>query len=72
MRYLDGAPPNPDIPYGQSMHDMLTLTMVMSIVIGICLYIAGRHGNIMWMKVWSLGLIVLSVLYLVGDQLGMV
>jgi len=71
MRYLDGAPPNPDIPYGESMHNMLTLTMVMSIVIGICLYIAGRHGNIMWMKAWSLGLIVLSVLYLIGDLLGL-
>jgi len=71
MRYLDGAPPNPDIPYGESMHNMLTLTMVMSIVIGTCLYIAGRHGNIMWMKAWSLGLIVLSVLYLIGDLLGL-
>lgn len=71
MRYLDGEPPNPDIPYGQSMHDMLTLSMVLSIIIGICLYVAGRHGNIMWMKAWSLGLIGLSVAYLVGDQLNM-
>ena len=71
MRYLDGQPPNPDIPYGQSMHDMLTLTMILSIIIGVCLYLAGRHGNIMWMKAWSIGLVVLSVLYLVGDQLGM-
>ncbi len=71
MRYLDGEPPNPDIPYGESMHDMLTLSMVLSIIIGICLYAAGRHGNIMWMKAWSLGLIGLSVAYLVGDQFGM-
>ena len=71
MRYLDGEPPNPDIPYGESMHDMLTLSMVLSIIIGICLYVAGRHGNIMWMKAWSLGLIGLSVAYLVGDQFGM-
>ncbi len=69
MRYLEGAPPNPDIPYGESMHDMLTLSMVLSIVIGICLYVAGRHGKILWMKVWSLGLISLSVLYLMGDSL---
>ena len=71
MRYLDGEPPNPDIPYGESMHDMLTLSMVLSIIIGICLYVAGRHGNIMWMKAWSLGLIGLSIAYLVGDQFGM-
>lgn len=72
MRYLDGQPPNPDIPYGESMHDMLTLSMLLSIVIGICLYMAGRHGKIMWMKFWSLGLIAFSVLYLLGDQIGIV
>ena len=71
MRYLEGEPPNPDIPYGESMHDMLTLSMVLSIIIGICLYVAGRHGNIIGMKAWSLGLIGLSVVYLVGDQLGL-
>ncbi len=70
MRYLEGAPPDPDIPYGESMHDMLTLTMVLSIIIGICLYAAGKHGNIMWMKAWSLGLIVLSIAYLIADKLG--
>lgn len=69
MRYPENAPPNPDIPYGESMHDMLTLSMWMSIVIGIVLYAAGRHGKIMWMKFWSLGLIACSLLYLVGDML---
>lgn len=70
MRYPENAPPNPDIPYGESMHDMLTLSMWMSIVIGIVLYAAGRHGNILWMKVWSIGLITCSVLYLGADRLG--
>ena len=69
MRYRENAPPNPDIPYGESMHDMLSLSMWMSIVIGISLYVAGRHGNILWMKVWSLGLVACSVLYLLGDVL---
>lgn len=67
MRYLENAPPDPNIPYGESMHDMLTLSMWMSIVIGVALFFAGRHGNILWMKVWSLGLIVCSLLYLAGD-----
>ncbi len=71
MRYLEGAPPNPDLPYGESMHSMLTLSMVLSIFIGICLFVAGRHGNIMWMKAWSLGLIGCSLLYLVGDRIGL-
>ena len=49
------------------MHSMLTLSMILAIVIGILLYVAGRHGKIMWLKVWSVGLVVSSVLYLVGD-----
>ena len=69
MRYPENAPPNPDIPYGESMHDMLTLSMWMSIGIGIVLYAAGKHGKIMWMKCWSLGLIACSMLYLIGDML---
>jgi len=72
MRYLEGQSPNPDIPYGESMHDMLTLSMVLSIIIGICLFLAARHGNIMWMKAWSLGLIACSLLYLLGDQFGLI
>jgi len=72
MRYKEGAPPDLSIPYGESMHSMLTLSMVLSIIIGICLFLAGRHGNILWMKVWSLGLIGLSVLYLFADQLGFI
>lgn len=68
MRYLDGTTPNPDMPYGESMHQMLTLSMVISIIIGILMFIAGRHGKILWMKVWSLVLISLSVLYLIADR----
>ncbi len=70
MRYPENAPPNPDIPYGESMHDMLTLSMWMSIIIGIVLFAAGRHGNILWMKVWSIGLIACSVVYLGAEILG--
>lgn len=70
MRYPIGSPPDPGLPYGESMHDMLTLSMVLSIIIGICLFLAGRHGNILWMKAWSIGLIVCSILYLVGESVG--
>ena len=72
MRYPENAPPNPDVPYGESMHGMLSLSMWMSIVIGILLFVAGRHGNILWMKVWSLGLVACSVLYLLGDMLNII
>jgi len=72
MRYLENAPPNPDVPYGESMHNMLTLSMWLSIVIGIVLFVAGRHGNIMWLKMWSIGLIVCSVGYLSADALNLI
>lgn len=72
MRYPDGEMPDPDAPYGTTMHDMLTLSMVIGIVVGICLYLAARHGNVMWMKVWSLALLGLSVLYLGADASGLI
>lgn len=71
MRYPENAPPDPAIPYGETMHDMLTLSMFMAIAIGVCLYIAGRHGKILWMKVWSIGLIACSLLYLANQWLGL-
>ena len=71
MRYPDGQPPDPSVPYGTTMHDMLTLSMWISIIVGVCLYVAGRHGNVMWMKVWSVGLLGCSVIYLVGDAAGL-
>lgn len=67
MRYPDGVTPDPNAPYGDSMHNMLSLSMFLAIVIGIVLFIAARRGNILWMKVWSLALVVLSVGYLIAD-----
>lgn len=71
MRYPENAPPDPNLPYGDSMHQMLNLSMLLSIVIGICLFVAGRHGNILWLKTWSIGLIACSIIYLIGDSLGL-
>lgn len=72
MRYLEDAPPNPDLPYGESMHSMLTLSMVLAIVIGIILFAAGRHGKVLWLKVWSVGLIICSLFYLIGERTGFI
>ena len=72
MRYPENEVPNPDLPYGESMHSMLTLSMVLAIVIGIVLYAAGRHGKILWLKVWSVGLVISAVLYLVGELAGFI
>jgi len=67
MRYPEGLPPDPSTPYGESMHNMLSLSMFLSVVIGIALLYVGKRGNIMWMKVWSAALIALSVAYLLAD-----
>lgn len=72
MRYPDGATPDPDVPYGATMHDMLALSMWMGIVIAICLYLAGRHGKVLWLKVWSLFLLVLCIGYLGADATGLI
>ncbi len=69
MRYLDGQTPDPLYPHSQSMHQMLTLSMVMAIIIGIVLLLLGIRGNIMWLKVWSVLLVLLSVTYLIADAL---
>jgi len=50
---------------------MLTLSMGMAIVIGVALFLLGRRGNIMWMKAWSVMLVVLGVGYLIADGLGL-
>jgi len=72
MRYPEGQAPDPLYPHSESMHHMLTLSMVMAILIGVVLFVLGRRGNILWMKVWSLILIVLSVAYLVGDSINLI
>jgi len=70
LRYLDGQSPDPLYPHSEGMHHMLTLSMAMAIVIGIVLFILGCRGKVLWLKVWSLMLVLLSVAYLLADALG--
>lgn len=72
MRYPDGAPPDPNVPYGSTMHDMLALSMWIGIIVALCLFVAGRHGNVMWLKAWSVLLLVLSLGYLGADAVGLI
>ena len=51
---------------------MLSLTMVLSILIGVVFVVAGIRGKILWMKVWGLGLLLLSTGYLIADFFGFV
>jgi len=70
MRYPEGQEPNPLYPHSESMHHMLTLSMLLSIVVGVVLFFLGRRGKILWMQVWSAGLVLCSLAYLIGDAAG--
>jgi len=72
LRYKDGEAPNPQFPHSESMHHMLTLSMVMSIIIGVVLFVLAWRGNILWLKVWSVLLVVLSIAYLIADALNII
>lgn len=72
MRYRTDEGPNAAYPYSESMHQMLTLTMTMSIVIGIVLIVAGARGKILWLRVWGAVLLLLAMGYLIADFFGLI
>jgi len=43
---------------------MLVFTVLIALVVGVLLLALGRYGRQIWLMVWSAGLIVCSVLYL--------
>lgn len=59
MRYREGEIPKEQMAVHAS-DDMLLLTAVMGVFIGIALTVLGRKGKQMWMWVWGLGLILCS------------
>ena len=60
MRYLEHIPPEQLASHASD--DMLLFTAVLSIIIGTILVWLGRRGKQLWMVVWSIGLIICSVL----------
>ncbi|MCP5300154.1 MAG: hypothetical protein H6959_04865 [Chromatiaceae bacterium] len=71
MRYEEsqGTPPVSEMPiYSQSsgLHFMLNFTVALALLIGVALLWLGRHGRVIWLQVWSAGLIVFSAGYLVA------
>ena len=69
MRYeaSEGVPPEPEmVIYSQSdgLHFMLNFTVVLALIIGVVLLWLGRRGKVLWMQVWSAGLVVFSIAYL--------
>ena len=76
MRYeLSEGDPLTDLPvYSQSdgLHFMLNFTVALALAIGVILWWLGRTGRVLWLQVWSVGLVVFSVAYLGAAVLGMV
>lgn len=76
MRYqLSAGDPITELPiYSQSdgLHFMLNFTVALALVIGIGLWWLGRTGRVLWLQVWSVGLVVFSVAYLTAAALGMI
>ena len=75
MRYEAGeeVPPVSEmVIYSQSdgLHFMLNFTVALALVIGVVLLWLGRRGRVLWLQVWSVGLVMFSVAYLGAAMLG--
>lgn len=74
MRYeLAEGTPLTDMPvYSQSdgLHFMLNFTVTLALLIGLGLWWLGRTGRVLWLQVWSIGLVLFSIAYLVAAALG--
>jgi hypothetical protein len=51
---------------------MLNFTVALALLIGVALWWLGRTGKVLWLQVWSIGLVFFSVAYLVAAALGKV
>lgn len=76
MRYEAGEtePLEPMTVYSESdgLHFMLNFTVALALLIGIALWWLSRHGRVLWLQVWSIGLVVFSVAYLTAAAAGLI
>ncbi len=59
MRYKEGEVPVEQLA-AHASDDMLVLTAIIGVVVGIILVFLGRIGKQMWMWVWGAGLVLIS------------
>jgi len=57
------------LPIAETSPGMLGATVLLALVIGVVLLLVGRRGKQLWIVVWSIGLIICSVLYLLWHYL---
>ena len=76
MRYQEdiqtGVLMEPVYQDASNLHAVLLFTVVLAFFIGWILLWLGRHGRVMWLTVWSIGLIISSVLYIGAELMGYV
>lgn len=53
------------------LHFMLNFTVTLGLLIGVVLAWLAWRGRVMWLKVWSVGLVAASLAYLVAAALGL-
>ena len=74
MRYEAGeaVPTEAMTIYSESdgLHFMLNFTVALALVIGIALWWLSRRGRVLWLQVWSIGLVVFSIAYLAAAATG--
>ena len=61
MRYRVGEQVDPDNPYTENTQKMMELSYLMSIPLGLILLWLAIKGRVMWLKLWSIGLMVLGI-----------
>jgi len=66
MRWREGQEVDPDHPYTEGTHMMLDMAYWMSIPVGLVLLWIGIKGRVIWLKIWSIGLMALGVGILVS------
>jgi hypothetical protein len=72
MRYPEGQTPQTIYSQSEGLQFMLTFSVSLGLVIGVVLLWLGRHGRVLWLQAWSIGLIAVSIAYLAADLLGYV
>ncbi len=70
MRWREGQEVDPEYPYTEGTHMMMNFAYGMSVPIGLVLLWLAFKGRVMWLKVWSVGLMVLGVGFLVLENFG--
>ena len=73
VRYEDQGPISLGPIYSQTegLHYMLNFTVALALFIGCALLWLAFKGRVLWLKVWSLGLILASLGYLGAALLGL-